>query len=102
MYDDLMEKDPKMQQIRAKMRDQGLAEGIAKGRAEGEAKGEAKGRRKELQKVILVFVQKRFPSLIEQAQRKVSRVMSADELSKLYLELIGVNDESAAQQLFTS
>src|SRR5689334_6176520 len=38
MYDDLIERDPKMQRIRAESRAQGRAEG----RAEGEVKGEMK------------------------------------------------------------
>jgi hypothetical protein len=88
-YDDLMEKDPKMQQIRAKTL------------AEGEAKGEAKGRRKELQKLILAFVQKRFPALNEQAQQKIKRVKAVDELSNLCVELVGVTDEQVARQLLS-
>jgi predicted transposase YdaD len=90
MYDDLMEKDPKIQQFRAKTL------------AEGEAKGEAKGRRKELQRVILALVQKRFPALSEQVRQKIKRVKTVDELSNLCLDLIGVTDEPAARKLLTS
>ncbi len=85
MYDDLMENDPKMQQIRAKTLDQGRAE----------------GRRQELQTVILALVQMRFPSLIEQAQQKVKRVMAVDELSDLCLKLLNVSDEPVARKLLT-
>jgi hypothetical protein len=45
---------------------------------------------------------KRFPSLIEQAQQKVSRMTTVGELNELYLELISVTDEPAARKLLTS
>ena len=53
MYDDLFEKDPKMQRIRA--------ESKAEGRAEGEARGKAEG----LQLALVTVVEERFPPLAE-------------------------------------
>ena len=50
MYDDLMEKDPKMRKIRAESE------------ARGEARGEAKGATRTLRMTILVLVKGRFPA----------------------------------------
>ncbi len=58
--------------------------------------------RKELRIMILAFAQRRFPSLIEQARQKIKQLKIITELSDLYLELIGVNDELTARKLFTS
>jgi hypothetical protein len=83
MYDDLMEKDPKMRKIRA----------------ESEARGEAKGAIKTLRMTILVLVQGRFPALLEQAQQRVKRTTSVDELKQLFEQLASASDEAAARAL---
>ena len=81
MYDDLMEKDPKMRKIRA----------------ESEARGEAKGATRTLRMTILVLVKGRFPALLEQAQQRVKRTTSVDELKQLFEQLAGTSDEAAAR-----
>jgi hypothetical protein len=81
MYDDLMEKDPKMRSIRA----------------ESEVKGEAKA----LRKVIVAVVKRRFPSLIELAQQRVKSLATPAELDALFEQIESASDESAARLLLT-
>ena len=85
IYDDLMEKDPKMRKIRAESE------------ARGEARGEAKGATRTLRMTILVLVKGRFPALLEQAQQRVKRTTSVDELKQLFEQLAGTSDEAAAR-----
>jgi len=89
IFDDLMEKDPKMMRIRAEIE--------ARGEARGEAKGEVKGARM----MVLAFVQMRFPALLDQTRKKVKRVTTADELKQLFQQLINAADEDAARSLLT-
>ncbi len=85
MFDDLMEKDPKMRRIRAEIE------------ARGEARGEVKGARM----MVLAFVQMRFPVLLDQARKKVKRVTTANALQQLFQQLISAADEDAARSLLT-
>jgi predicted transposase YdaD len=89
MYDDLMEKDPKMIWIRA--------ESEARGEAKGEAKGEVKGARA----MIIAFVQARFPALLDLARKKVKQVTTTDDLQHLFQQLMSAADEDAARALLT-
>src|SRR5579859_3895031 len=59
MWDDLMERDPKMRKIRKESKAQGLAEGKTQGLAEG------------LQKAVITAITLRFPPLSELAQQKL-------------------------------
>ncbi len=79
MYDDLMEKDPKMRKIRA----------------ESEARGETR----TLRMTILLLVKGRFPALVEQAQQRVKRTTSVDELKQLFEQLASASDEAAVRSL---
>ncbi|SRR6266487_16592 len=90
MYDDLMEKDPKMRQIRA--------ESEAIGEARGEAKGEVKG----LRISILTITEARFPALVGLARQRVKTLKKADELTALLKQLLAVSDEAAARSLLTT
>jgi predicted transposase YdaD len=94
MYDDLMEKDPKMIRIRA--------ESEARGEARGEAKGETKGRTQELRMTIVAFVQVRFPTLVELANQKVKHLSTPDELRLLFQQLLHAADEDVARSLLTT
>jgi len=89
MYDDLMEKDPKMQKIRDESE------------ARGEAKGEAKGRTEGLQTAILVIVKGRFPSLFKMAKQSVRHISTDEELSNLLAQIAVAPDETAARLLLT-
>jgi len=90
MYDDLMEKDPKMQKIRAESE------------ARGEAKGEAKGRTEGLQTAILVIVKGRFPSLFKMAKQSVRHISTDEELSNLLAQIAVAPDETTARLLLTT
>ncbi len=83
MYDDLMEKDPKMRKIRA----------------ESEARGKAEGTLQTARVMLLVIVKRRFPTLLEQAQQRVKQITSFDELHHLFEQLEGTYDEAAARSL---
>jgi len=83
MWDDLMERDPKMKKIRK----------------ESEAKSEAQGIAKGLQKAVITVVTLRFPPLTELAQQKVSRVRQPDTLNLLLEQVTSVSDEEAARLL---
>lgn len=87
MYDDLMEKDPKMRKIRA--------ESEARGKAEGKVEGTLQTARV----MLLVIVKRRFPTLLEQAQQGVKQITSFDELHHLFEQLEGTYDEAAARSL---
>jgi hypothetical protein len=82
MFDDLMEKDPKMQRFRA----------------ESEARGEIKG----LQLSILTLVEARFPALLGLAQQRVNALTNLDELTALLRQVLAASDEEAARSLLTS
>ena len=79
MWDDLMERDPKMRKIRKESEAKGLAEG--------------------LQKAVITAVKLRFPPLTELAQRKISRVRQPDVLNLLLDQMTEVPDEDAARSL---
>jgi hypothetical protein len=82
MYDDLMEKDPKMRRIRA----------------ESEAKGEAKG----LKIAIMTIVNRRFPSLAEQVQQHVKSITKVEDLRALVEQVAIASDETAARSLLAA
>ena len=85
MWDDLMEKDPKMRKIRreseAKGRSEGLKEGIREGLTEG------------LRKAIITAIKLRFPDLTEVAQEKVARVDKPEKLDLLVDQIAVASDE---------
>ena len=87
MWDDLMERDPKMRKIRK--------ESEAKGVARGEAQGLAKG----LRTAVITVVTLRFPPLTELAQQKVTRIRKPEKLSLLLDQMTSVPDEDAARSL---
>ena len=87
MWDDLMEKDPKMRKIRK--------ESEAKGRAKGIAEGEVKA----LRKAVAVAVKLRFPSLAELAQQRVAQINRPDKLNLLLDQIANAPNEDAARSL---
>ena len=119
MFDDLMERDPKMRKIRAESEARGRAEGEARGRAEGEAlgkaegealgkaegealgkaEGEALGKAKGLQEAVVTIVEGRYPPLADLARQKVHRITKPDALSIILKSLAAAPDENAARTL---
>lgn len=87
MFDDLMERDPKMRKIRAESEARGKAEGLAEGKAEG------------LQEAVLTIVEGRFPPLTELARKKVQRIDRPDALSIVLKSLAAAPNEDAARTL---
>lgn len=95
MYDDLFEKDPKMQRILAERK----AEGRAEGEAEGEARGEAKGKAEGLQLALVTVIEERFPPLAELVQGKITRIDRPDALRLLLKGIAAAPDEASARLL---
>ena len=95
MWDDLMEKDPKMRKIRkeseAKGRTEGLKEGVEKGLQEGKAEG--------LRDAIITTISMRFPDLTEVAQQTVAQINKPEKLKLLMGQMLKAPDENAARLL---
>ncbi len=87
MYDDLMERDPKMRML--------FAEKEAKGEAKGEARGEIKG----LQEGFIDIVETRFPDLAEIAEERVTQVTESNMLRLLLKAVAAAADETAAKKV---
>ena len=90
MFDDLMEKDPKMRRIRAESE------------ARGEAKGKEEGRAEGLQSSILTIIEARFPALLGLAQQRVNALTNVDELTALLRQVLAASNEEDARSLLTS
>jgi flagellar biosynthesis/type III secretory pathway protein FliH len=99
MWDDLMEKDPKMRKIRkeseAKGRTEGRTEGIKEGIEEGIKEGLAEG----LRNAIVTTIRVRFPDLTEQAQQTVAQINKPEKLNLLVGQIVIAPDEDAARLL---
>ena len=95
MWDDLMEKDPKMRKIRkeseAKGRTEGLKEGVEKGLKEGLAEG--------LRNAIVTTIRVRFPDLTELAQERVAQVSKPEKLNLLMGQIVIAPDENVIRLL---
>ncbi len=95
MWDDLMEKDPKMRKIRkeseARGRTEGLKEGVEKGLKEGLAEG--------LRKAIITAVRLRFPDLTELAQERIAQVNKPEKLNILVDQIAIAPDENMVRLL---
>ena len=87
MWDDLMEKDPKMRKIRR--------ESEAKGRAKGKTEGLVEG----LRRAIITAVKLRFPSLVELAEQRVAQINRPDKLNLLLDQIASAPDEAAVRSL---
>ncbi len=87
MYDDLMERDPKMIQIRAESE------------ARGEAKGEAKGETKGLQEGFIDMVETLFPELADLARQRVAGITETVTLRLLLKGVAAASDEAEAKRL---
>ncbi len=107
MWDDLMERDPKMRKIRKESEAKGLAEGLAKGKMQGLmegkeqglAQGRAAGLTEGLQKAVITAVKLRFPPLTELAEERIARVNKPEKLNLLLDQITSVPDETTARML---
>lgn len=103
MWDDLIEQDPKMKQIRAESAAKGMAEGKAEGKAEGlslgKAEGLVEGEIKGLQNAVVKIVRGRFPSLAGLAEQKVAELYEPPILYYLVEQISVAPDESMVRFL---
>ena len=83
MWDDLMEKDPKMRKIRT----------------ESEAKGRNEGQTEALRKVIITTVRVHFPGLTELARQRVAHISKPEKLNLLFDQIVIAPDEDAVRLL---
>jgi len=95
MWDDLMEKDPKMKKIRKESEAKGRAEGLAEGRVVGKTEGLAEG----LQKAVITAVRLRFPHLTELAQQRVEGINKPAKLNILLEQISAAPNEEAVRSL---
>jgi len=86
MYDDLLERDPKIR----KLRKQSKVEGRAEGKAEG------------LQEAVVTIVKRRFPTLTELAEQKVAGITKPAQLESLLEQVVDAPDEAAARFLLST
>lgn len=91
MWDDLMERDPKMKKIRKESEAKGKAQGLVEGKTQGLAEG--------LQTAVITAIKLRFPPLTELAQQKVSQVQKPETLNLLLDKVTTVPDEDTVRLL---
>lgn len=91
MWDDLMEKDPKMRKIRKESEAKGRTEGIKEGIKEGVAEG--------LRKAIVTTVRLHFPGLTELAQERVAQISKPEKLDLLFEQVAIAPDEKMVRLL---
>jgi predicted transposase YdaD len=99
MWDDLMERDPKMRKIRKESEAKGKAQGVAEGKAQGIAEGKTQGLAEGLQTAVITAIKLRFPPLTELAQQKVSQVQKPETLNLLLDKVTTVPDEDTVRLL---
>ena len=93
MYDNLWDRSPIIQQMRAASKAEGWEEGKAEGRVEGQVEA--------FQRAIIDAVQARFPLLAELAQKKVGQMTDAEQLHRLLVQVLTASDDGHARLLFT-
>lgn len=70
---------------------EGRAEGLVEGRVEGRAEGLVEGRAKEAQKSIELFVEKRFPSLLDRVKAQIEQINDPETLQAIMSALFAAN-----------
>ena len=81
MWDNLMAQDPKIQQMRAESRNEGIQEGIV-----------------AMQGAVLDTLKERFPHLAETATADIEHITSLDALRPLIAEIAVARDETMARR----
>lgn len=99
MWDDLMEKDPKMRKIRKEMEAKGRTEGIKEGIQEGIQEGIKEGIAEGLRKAIVTTVRLHYPDLTEFAQEKVAQINKPEKLDLLFEQVAVAPDEKMVRLL---
>lgn len=91
MFDPLLEEDPWVKEK--------VANGEARGEARGRAEGVAEGVLKEARDLLVRFVQRYYPTLIDLAKARAMQGEQPGALNALLEQLWGANDEQAARTL---
>lgn len=86
MWDSLIEQDPKMKQMRAESKAEGLAEGEVQ----------------TSQRIILDLLEARFPQVAESVKENVKQIRDAKVLRKLATEIAIAPDEAAVRKALSS
>lgn len=108
MFESLWDEDPKIQKYladkvneRAGQIEQGmkqrLEQGKAVGRTEGKAEGKAEGEMLASQRLVVEYVQLRFPMIAELAQQKVTQIKQVEALDRLFRLTVNAPDEATAR-----
>jgi hypothetical protein len=90
MFDPLLEEDP---WVKGKVAE-GIAKGIAKGIAEGKAEGKAEGVRESIE----LFVQTRFPSLMELLEERLEQIQDPETLRQVQAAIYAAPSEKHARR----
>ncbi len=76
-----------------------VQERVEKGMEKGIAKGMVKGQLQGLQRSVLKILQKRFPSVVDLAQKRIVAITDQDELDQLLDQLLVATDEVEVRRL---
>jgi flagellar biosynthesis/type III secretory pathway protein FliH len=93
MWDNLIEQDPKIRQIRAESERIGEERGIAQGVEQGIEQGVV-----AMQSTAQNTLKERFPLLATTAYADIERIKSLDALQHLIMEIIVARDEATARR----
>ena len=98
MYDQLFEESPMIQKMREEYRMKGLQEGRQEGRREGIQQGEMLA----LRRMLVNFVRKSYPDLVELAQQQANRFNKPAMLELLIQQVMTAPNASTAHWLLES
>ncbi len=93
MYERLWEEDPKIQKYVADKSEEKMKQGLEQGLEQGRTQGEIQAS----QKMVIEYVQHRFPTIAELALQRVTQIKRVDDLDKLFRLTISAPDEATAR-----
>ncbi|HLJ32000.1 MAG TPA: hypothetical protein VKU38_00025 [Ktedonobacteraceae bacterium] len=97
MYERLWEEDPKIQKYLADKSEERMRQGLRQGLEQGLEQGRTQGEILASQRLVVEYVQLRFPAIAVLAQQKVTQIKRVDELEKLFRLTISAPDEATAR-----
>jgi flagellar biosynthesis/type III secretory pathway protein FliH len=97
MYERLLEEDPKIQKYLADKREEQMRLGLRQGLEQGFELGRTQGEILASQRMVVQYVQLRFPTIAPLAQQKVTQIKRVDDLDKLFRLTINAPDEATAR-----
>ena len=104
MYDQLWEESPRVQKMKAQLREQVLKEGKQEGRqeAEQEIKDRTEIEARTFRRALVTMIQARFPNLAEFAQQRVELLDKPAALDLLIQQISMAPDADIARWLLDS